>query len=318
VEALYTGLISALAEEREKWRAERELLQREIEIFEEDTVEPIHLNVGGVRYSTSLETLQKDRNSFFGAMFGGNLKPKPSSDGSYFIDRNGKHFGIILDFLRDGEVVLADVKHSITQALLREAKFYQIQGLIKALTVSLSMQLFPGSILLPSNNAEFSFLLNQWAGKPLDLKWTLIFRASRDGFSAERFHALCDNQGPTYTIVKVGHNIFGGYNASSWRTAKEGYHSSPGSFLFSLVNPHETPPTQLFSKKAGDQNEICSSHYHGPTFGAGNDLHISTNCNVGTASYSTFYTYTDPHGIGNNFFTGSQTFTVTDYEVYKL
>ena len=46
--------------------------------------------------------------------------------------------------------------------------------------------------------------------------WKLCWRASRDGWAAERFHSLCDDKGPTVTIIKVGKYIFGGYASESW------------------------------------------------------------------------------------------------------
>ena len=42
---------------------------------------------GGTRYTTSLESLQKIKGSFFAEMFSGSRPLKPESDGSYFIDR---------------------------------------------------------------------------------------------------------------------------------------------------------------------------------------------------------------------------------------
>lgn len=46
--------------------------------------------------------------------------------------------------------------------------------------------------------------------------WDICWRASRDGWAASRFHAGCDNKGPTVTIVQVGRYIFGGYTDVSW------------------------------------------------------------------------------------------------------
>ena len=36
-----------------------------------------------------------------------------------------------------------------------------------------------------------------------DQEWSLLFRASRDGFHAKDFHAFSDNQGPTLILIKV-------------------------------------------------------------------------------------------------------------------
>ena len=46
--------------------------------------------------------------------------------------------------------------------------------------------------------------------------YTLIYRASRDGWAASSFHSFCDRKGPTVVIVKSGYNIFGGYAAQHW------------------------------------------------------------------------------------------------------
>ena len=49
-------------------------------------------------------------------------------------------------------------------------------------------------------------------------QWILCWRASLHGWAAKTFHSLCDNKGPTVTIVKdTNNNIFGGYISISWR-----------------------------------------------------------------------------------------------------
>ena len=43
--------------------------------------------------------------------------------------------------------------------------------------------------------------LNSWLDFP-DLSTKLIFRGSRDGFTSEAFHEICDGKGPTLTLIK--------------------------------------------------------------------------------------------------------------------
>lgn len=45
------------------------------------------------------------------------------------IDRCGKHFGTILNYLRDGAVPLPESRREIEE-LLAEAKYYLVQGLV--------------------------------------------------------------------------------------------------------------------------------------------------------------------------------------------
>ena len=48
--------------------------------------------------------------------------------------------------------------------------------------------------------------------------WKRCWRASVDGWASTTFHSLCDNKGPTVTIIRVGKYIFGGYTGTSWRS----------------------------------------------------------------------------------------------------
>lgn len=67
----------------------------------------MHLNVGGVRYTTQLGTLRKYRGSVIATMFSPPFAiHQDSRDGSFFLDRNGDVFGLILDYLRTGTLVV--------------------------------------------------------------------------------------------------------------------------------------------------------------------------------------------------------------------
>ena len=57
----------------------------------------ISLDIGGNKFSTSLQTLRTDSGSVFGAMFSGRYPIPKQEDGSIFIDRDGTHFLLILN-----------------------------------------------------------------------------------------------------------------------------------------------------------------------------------------------------------------------------
>ena len=184
----------------------------------------VNLNVGGRRFTTSLQTLTKDPNSMLAAMFSGKFELKPFEDGALFIDRDGTHFRYILNYLRTGKLTLP-TDATFAKELLEEAEFYQIQGMIDELVPSKSIlppstpiEIFLQSEIL-TNYEELQRVLKAWLS-PLQGKWRLLFRASRDGFAAETFHSKCDNLGPTATIVKSGNYIFGGFTDVSWTRSK--------------------------------------------------------------------------------------------------
>lgn len=69
-------------------------------------------------------------------MYKGQNTPDKDKDGNYFIDRNGKHFDHILDFLRDDNYL--PPKHVILE-VLEEAKYFNLSHYVEKLKQSLSI-----------------------------------------------------------------------------------------------------------------------------------------------------------------------------------
>uniref|UniRef100_A0A804RAZ3 BTB domain-containing protein n=1 Tax=Zea mays TaxID=4577 RepID=A0A804RAZ3_MAIZE len=93
---------------------------------------PVLLNIGGKKYATTVETLmQREPDSMLAAMFSGRhtLHDHPTTGkGVVFVDRDGKHFRHVLNWLRDGAIPV--LSESDYQQLLREAEYYQLLGLV--------------------------------------------------------------------------------------------------------------------------------------------------------------------------------------------
>ncbi|KAI5697260.1 hypothetical protein M8J75_007544 [Diaphorina citri] len=87
----------------------------------------VKLNVGGSLHYTTIGTLTK-HDTMLRAMFSGRMEILTDSEGWVLIDRCGKHFGIILNFLRDGQVSLPENPKDVAE-LLAEAKYYCITEL---------------------------------------------------------------------------------------------------------------------------------------------------------------------------------------------
>ena len=92
---------------------------------------PVHLNIGGHRFTTSLQTLRRDKDSMLATMFSGRHKLLQESDGCYFVDRDGTHFRHILNYLRDGfrADMLPQDEVSLRE-IVNEAHYYQLSGLV--------------------------------------------------------------------------------------------------------------------------------------------------------------------------------------------
>ncbi len=155
--------------------------------------------------------------------------------------------------------------------------------------------------------------LGEAKAKAPDLK--LLYRGSRDGFTAADFHRHCDGKGPTLTVVHTSQGwVFGGYASVSW-SSKESYVSAPGSFLFTLRNSSNLPP-QLFSLEHPQFAMACNSHY-GPTFGRGYDLRLAAQPNANSNSYSELgQSYALPAGRTVYLLAGARNFTVSELEVF--
>ena len=84
-------------------------------------------------------------------------------------------------------------------------------------------------------------------------------------------------------------------------------------FLFSFVNPSGLGQIKLSLITGKEKYGICCDSSHGPVFGGGHDLRISSPNSSRLGN-----TYQLPPGQQRTFFTGVQNFTVTDYEVFGL
>ena len=97
----------------------------------------IHLNVGGIKYVTSLGTLQNfaAQGHFFSAMFSGKFSTVPTiNNNEYFIDRDGECFKYILGFLRNGpqyiENVLMMLSRDQIKMIQHEAEYFNLYPII--------------------------------------------------------------------------------------------------------------------------------------------------------------------------------------------
>jgi hypothetical protein len=285
------------------------------------------LNVGGDKYTTSVETLTREKDTFFTALFSKQweLKRDPV-DKSIFIDRDGKLFAHLLAYLRTNQVPKdATNNESLRRSLIIEAEYFLLHNLIQILTEPERIveeaerfridQDFPDGTLLES---EQKMKLNEFYGKR-DQRWQLIYKASRDGFDANAFHTRCDGKGPTMTIVRSNNNyLFGGYTSVAWGVDGT-YKTDTTAFLFTLTNPHNIPPTKYQIDPAKSANAVRHHSGHGPMFGSSQDLRLAANSNSNNSSRTTFPgSYIDTTGKGNNTFTGALNFTASDIEVFQL
>nr|XP_039265070.1 BTB/POZ domain-containing protein kctd15-like [Styela clava] len=95
---------------------------------------PVHIDVGGHIYTSSLETLTKYPDSKLGKLFNG-AEPivLDALKQHYFLDRDGNMFRYILNFLRTSTLDLPQDFQEL-DLLMQEAQFFELDLMLKLLT----------------------------------------------------------------------------------------------------------------------------------------------------------------------------------------
>lgn len=87
---------------------------------------PVHIDVGGTIYTSSLETLTKYPDSRLAKLFNGNIPiVLDSLKQHYFIDRDGGMFRHILNFMRNSKLLIPESFGDL-DLLLEESRYFEI------------------------------------------------------------------------------------------------------------------------------------------------------------------------------------------------
>jgi hypothetical protein len=170
--------------------------------------------------------------------------------------------------------------------------------------------------------SDFPSLFDEFRASCFNLLW----RGSRDGFTANEFHLRCDGRANTVTLIAdTDGNVFGGFTPVEWESAPGTLKcdNSLGSFLFTLRNPHGVPPRKFALKAEWKQYAIKCNPTWCPTFGYYDDIAVSDNCNANRNSFTRIGTRWSNSAYANNttfedFLTGAESFTVKEIEVFEI
>ena len=154
-------------------------------------------------------------------------------------------------------------------------------------------------------------------------KFTLLYKATLDGFRAEDFHSKCDGHTNTLTILKADFSsfIFGAFTSVAWHSMPPKFKSDPNAFIFSLTNKDNRPCKMEINPNNHKQAVYCYSNY-GPSFGC-SDIHITNNadyCNSYSNLGSTYLHYQHAYESdeARSFLAGSKFFQLSEIEIYKV
>jgi len=241
--------------------------------------DPIVLNVGGKRFSTTLSNLRSIRGTLLEKMFREGANTTIGADGAYFIDRDPSSFGHILDYLRSGDLLIKSDDQNLRSRLLADTQYYKLPTAVEDYLRWSPAEDFDLWF------SEFEYLNKQLKKVSRELGG-LLFQASKDGLTDSNFHSRCDNKGPTVVIIKTkSGNMFGGYSYTSW-SSSAGYAASSKAFLFRL-----RPTIKRYEQRSGRESYAIYRHgSYGPTFGNHN-IYINDCYNVATCYVNAVTSY---------------------------
>jgi hypothetical protein len=173
--------------------------------------------------------------------------------------------------------------------------------------------------------SDFPPLFEEFRAKHFNLLW----RGSRDGFTALEFHHRCDGRANSLALISdTKRNIFGGFTPVKWESVKgdgDGMNCYKGddslrSFLFTLRNPRGVPPRKFALRAESKQFAIDCTSERGPVFGG--CICVDENCNnTNTYNHTSYFGSTYDNisgGREENFLTAAVFFTVKEIEVFEI
>lgn len=187
--------------------------------------------------------------------------------------------------------------------------------------ISFQLQVFQGfdSVIL-KNELENKYVIANWVSETVNLNkssFHLLYRGSRDGFTAKAFHERCDDKGPTVVIIEnTTGNKFGGFASVSWTSPANCVsiksEESFSSFLFSVDKKQK-----LLYKPKSNLRVLGHDRSFGPAFGEKCTLIIYDNCNVENSFYRPSCASYQSLENGE-YISGTESFKVKEIEVFSV
>ena len=223
------------------------------------------------------------------------------------------------DLLQKVRSLDQELKETIVGAQRTEFRASTMSAKLEHICGHLSGKTIDSTIVFTDKMAGELVELCKLSGKQ---QFKLLYRATRDGFAASSFHARCDNQVSTLTIVRsIEGFIFGAFASVAWDSTS-GDKADPNAFIFSLVNRYAKP--QLIAVQDDDKSAIYCDAAYGPTFGDGHDICIEDNSNTTYESYTylgisyDFKLFDYDSDEAQGFLAGSYNFQTSEIEVFQL
>ena len=156
-------------------------------------------------------------------------------------------------------------------------------------------------------------MISNWIMPNRNIKYTQIYKATRDGGTGKDFHRCCDNKTPTLTLIESTNGyIFGGYISIPWESPSDWTYegNDEKAFIFSVNNNLKFPI----------QNNSYVIYLHkdyGPDFG-NNDIYLNSTNFLNGDSSCNCYKGSNGYNAPPEKIAGGKKFRVKELEVYLV
>eukprot|EP00347_Sterkiella_histriomuscorum_P006620 403352073 len=185
------------------------------------------------------------------------------------------------------------------------------------LSDQLKKQLFKDLVDQEINKTQHS-LLQQHISEYSTKQYKLLYCGSRDGFTVDKFHELCDNKGLTVCFILSEYGlVFGGYTSISW-TSDYKWYSDPTAFVFSLSK------RSIHKQYRNQQYAVIHQKMFMCAFGGGCDIAIGDNFDKHSSNSNLGSTYELPNGYkyqsieAKQYLAGQKNFKILEIQVYSV
>ena len=183
----------------------------------------------------------------------------------------------------------------------------EIEGVIKKKKYEKYNYLKNSNILKDKKEVE---IISKWINPFNKIKYTQIYKATRDGGTGYDFHRYCDFKTPTLTLIKSTNGyIFGGFTSLTWKSYHEwtafGYDYN--AFIFSFNNK--------IKFNINDKSKVIYDRCdYGPVFGY-DDIYIKENFLIDPYNECNYNSY---YNAKPEIIAGGKYFKVKELEVYTI
>lgn len=160
--------------------------------------------------------------------------------------------------------------------------------------------------------------LSKWTNRRLKIEnIRLIYKGSKDGFKQHIISQKCNNQGPTFSLIKSNYNrIFGAYADKPLNNICD-FTKDEKAFVYSITDKQKFEILENLNAFWGFNGDNGGKILY--WFGACGNIGIREDCDLADINEAIFLSYKSPNiSKPNSYLAGAEKYRVLELEIYKI